>query len=397
MKRALVAMAVLAATLTTVTPSDAGGPPPWAGGPPPWAGGPGHGAGKPGPGADAEAALVRCADVTYPVTLTGCGTDPLVRGEIEVKKNGDLDAEVSGALPNTAYDIVLHSLDGANQSAIAVLTTDAAGGGRVRWASAFDFQQAGVVAFSLGRNGSVEFVAGFRGEEEFEAGLIPCGAINLPAVQAGCGTDSLRSGAVKIEEGDLRVELSGGTDATYDVVFRPLGGGTDVPLGTLTTNRGRGYLRLEGFVPEDTVGAGNVVLRRDALDQFVTGFQSTRRRAPRVAKLHAGLVRCSEVNTLAPLAECGIDQLNKGQVMIDEKGDVKVHLYGAAPGAAYEVVFVAFDASTEVSLGTLTTNPAGNGQVHLRDAFPVGAVATGNVVIKREGIDQYVTGFVVVR
>jgi hypothetical protein len=33
----------------------------------------------------------------------------------------------------------------------------------------------------------------------------------------------------------------------------------------------------------------------------------------------------------------------------------------------------------------------------MRDAFPVGAVGTGNVVIKREGADQYVTGFVVVR
>jgi hypothetical protein len=377
MNRTLVSMAVLTAALSTVTSAQAAGP---------------------GAGADAEAALVRCAEVTYPAPLGGCGTDPLGRGRIEVKKNGDLDASASGAQPNSAYDIVLHSLNGANQSTIAVLATDATGGGRVRWASAFDLHQAGVVAFSLGRNGSVEFVAGFRGEEEFEAGLIPCGAVNVPAVQTGCGTDPLGGGAVKIEDGDLRVELTASLNATYDVVFRPLGGGADVPLGTLTTNnRGRGQLRLEEFVPEDTVGAGNVVLRRDSLDQFVSGFLSTHRRAPKVAKLHAGLVRCGEVNTLAPLPDCGFDQLNKGEVMIDEKGDVKVHLHGAVPRTQYEVVFIAVDASTEVSLGTLTTNPAGNGQVHLRDAFPVGAHATGNVVIKREGIDQYVTGFIVVR
>ena len=74
-----------------------------------------------------------------------------------------------------------------------------------------------------------------------------------------------------------------------------------------------------------------------------------------------------------------------------------VHLHGAVAGAQYEIVFVSFDASTEVSLGTLTTNPAGNGHAFLRDAFPAGAVGTGNVVIKREGVDQYVTGFIVVR
>src|SRR5688572_26217056 len=139
MTRTLVALALVATALTSGTSALAGGPPPWAnghGGPPPWGGA------KAAPGTDAEAALVRCAEVTYPAPLTGCGTDPLGRGRIEVKKNGDLDAAVSGALPNAAYDIVLHSLDGANQSAIAVLTTDATGAGRLRSTSTFDFRQA---------------------------------------------------------------------------------------------------------------------------------------------------------------------------------------------------------------------------------------------------------------
>ena len=379
MKRLLVTLIVLTAAVVAVMPAQA------------------HQSGS-----DAEAALVRCSEVTYPAPLTGCGTDPLREGQIEVKKNGDLDASVRGALPTSIYEIVLHPLGGANQSAnrsiVAVLATDATGAGRVRSASAFDLFQAGPVAFSLGRNGSVEFVAGFHDEKEFEAGLIPCSAINLPAVQTDCGTDSIRSGSVKIKHGDLRVDLNAGRYLTYDVVFRPLGGGSDVPLGTLTTtHHGRGQLRLDNFVPEETVGAGNVVLRRDSLDQFVTGFQSIRRRAPKVARIHTGLVRCAEVNTLAQLTDCGFDQLHKGEVMIDEKGDVKVHLHGAVPGTQYEIAFVAFDASTEVMLGTLTTNPAGNGHAFLRDAFPVGAVGTGNVVIKREGVDQYVTGFVVVR
>lgn len=354
----------------------------------------------PAAGPAVEAPLVRCADVVYPATLTGCGTDPLGAGEIEVKRDGKLELEVSGAAPDSAYDIVLHSLDGATQSAIAVLTTDATGEGQVELKPAFDLNQAGVVAFSLGRNGSVQFVAGFNGEEELKADLIPCGAVNLPAVQTGCGSDTLRKGLVKIEKDrEIKVDVIGGPPlTTYDVVLRPLGGGPDVALGTLTTNPGgHGQLRLEGFVPEDTVGAGNVVLRRESLDQFVSGFQSMRKHAPQVAKLNSGLVRCSEVNTLAPLAGCGIDQLKKGHVLIIETGDVKVHLQGAVPATEYEVVFVSFDATEEVSIGTLTTNPAGNGHVHVRDAFPVDTRATGNVVIRRTGVDQYVTGFIVVR
>ncbi|HEX9821369.1 MAG TPA: hypothetical protein VGD07_17345 [Methylomirabilota bacterium] len=347
-----------------------------------------------------EAPLVRCGAVEYPATLTGCGTDPLGRGQVEVKRNGKLELEVSGAVPNAAYDIVLHSLDGASQLAVAVLTTDATGAGEVELKPAFELNQAGVVAFSLNRNGSVQFVAGFDDEEELKADLIPCGAVNLPAVQTGCGSDTLRKGLVKIERrGEVKVDVVAGPPlTTYDAVLRPLGGGPDVALGTLTTDAaGHGRLRLDDFVPRGTVGAGNVVLRRESLDQFVSGFQITHKHAPQVAKLNSGLVRCSEVNTLAPLAGCGIDQLKKGHVLIIETGDVKVQLQGGVPLMEYEVVFVSFDATEEVSIGTLTTNPAGNGHLHARDAFPVDTRATGNVVIRRAGLDQYVTGFIVVR
>src|SRR5438105_15203644 len=43
-------------------------------------------------GADLEAALVRCADVTFPAPLTGCGDDPLTRGRVEINQNGDVAA-----------------------------------------------------------------------------------------------------------------------------------------------------------------------------------------------------------------------------------------------------------------------------------------------------------------
>jgi hypothetical protein len=344
-----------------------------------------------------EASLVRCTEVTYPLHLGSCGTDPLATGRLEVKQSGDLEATVTGALPSSTYEVFLGTIDGSNPTSIVVMSTDASGNGKVQAPNAFDLDQAGVVVLALIRNAQVQFVAGFVGDRQLKAGLLPCGAINVPVALSGCGSDALKHGEVKIEDGDVKVELYAGSNAAYDVVIRPFGG-PDVALGTLTTNnKGKGQLRVENFVPDTTVGTGNVVLRRDAHDQFVTGFQVTSKRPPFVAKFQAGLLRCASVNTLAALAGCGADQLKKGEVFIDEKGDVKVHLFGAVPLTDYEVFFVAFDASSEVSLGTLTTNPAGNGHAFATDAFPAGTRGAGNVVVKRAGIQQYVTGFVVVR
>jgi hypothetical protein len=348
-------------------------------------------------GEDLEAALVRCVDVTYPVTLAGCGSDPLTTGTLEVKQTGDLEASVTGALPSSTYEVFLGSIDGSSPQSIVVMSTDGSGNGKVQAPSAFDLDQAGVAVLALVRNGQVQFVAGFVGDRGLKAGLLPCGAINVPTALSGCGSDTLKRGEAKIEDGDVKVELYAGPNVTYDVVLRPLGG-PDVALGALTTNnKGKGQLRVENLVPDTTVGTSNVVLRRDSHDQFVTGFQVTRKRPPLVAKFQAGLLRCASVNTLAALPACGGDQLRKGEVFIDEKGDTKVHLFGAVPLTSYEVFFVAFDASSEVSLGTLTTNPAGNGHVIVPDAFPVGTRGAGNVVVKRAGVQQYVTGFVVVR
>jgi hypothetical protein len=348
-------------------------------------------------GGGLQAALVRCVDVTYPVPLAACGSDPLTTGKLEVRATGDLEASVTGAQPSSIYELFLGSIDGSSPISVVVMTTDASGNGKVQEPNAFDLDQAGVVALALVRSGQVQFVAAFVGERELKAGLIPCGVVNVPVALSGCGSDALKHGEAKIEDGDVKVELYAGPNLTYDVALRPLGA-PEVPLGTLTTNnKGTGQLRVENLVPDTTAGTGNVVLRRDSHDQFVTGFQATRKRPPFVAKFQAGLLRCASVNTLAALTDCGADQLKKGEVFIDEKGDVKVHLYGAVPLAGYEVFFVAFDASLEVPLGTLTTNPAGNGHALVPDAFPVGARGVGNVVVKRAGVQQYVTGFVVVR
>jgi len=107
-------------------------------------------------------------------------------------------------------------------------------------------------------------------------------------------------------------------------------------------------------------------------------------------------VRCSEAN-LPTLGNCGSDLFSKGFAIIDEKGDVKTHLFGAVPQVDYDVVFVPLDGGTEVMVGTIRTNPAGNGHVHARDVFDPGTRGVGQIVIKRDGLDQFVTGFRVVR
>jgi len=347
-------------------------------------------------GADVQAAFVRCADVTFPAPLAGCGTDPLTAGRLQVSRTGDVSAAVVGASANASYDLILHGANVSSQLAIAVVATDAMGNGAFRGASLFGMNQSGIVAFTLSRNGSVEFVAGFSGERELEAGLVACGAVNTPSALPNCGTDALRSGRAEIEEGDVKVDLRADPNLSYNVVFRGLNGGTDVPLGMLTTDmRGKGSLKAKDVVAEDVIGAGNLVLQRNGADQFITGFQSNRKRPAIVARFQVGLLRCADVNTLAPLAGCGFDQLNKGDAVINEKGDITVHVMGAVALSTYEVVFVGADGTTEVSAGTFTTNPAGNGQVVVRDFFPVGARGVGQVIVKRNGIDQFVTGFAV--
>lgn len=351
-------------------------------------------------GTRVEARFVRCSAVTAPAALAGCGSDSLVRGELSVEKGGDVKIEIEGAVANQTYEALLRALDGSPDMSLGVVMTDATGKGEMARRNLFDLDQAGPVSFLLTRAGSVQFVAGSDGTEdsELEAGLVRCGDMNVPEAPAGCGTDTLRDGKTKLEDEALKVEVNGaGANVTYNVVFRGLDG-TETAVGTMATNRmGKGQFRQDGAFTPSAVVAGNVVLRRDSADQFISGFQSTRKRAPQVAKFTADMVRCVEVNTLAALTGCGADLFGKGQVIIDEKGDVKVQLFDAVPDATYEVFFVAFNASSEVSLGTLATNPAGNGHLFATDAFPVGTRGAGNVVVKRNGVDQFVTGFRVVR
>ncbi|HEU4368042.1 MAG TPA: hypothetical protein VFV05_07435 [Methylomirabilota bacterium] len=362
-------------------------------------------------GADASAALVRCADVTVPAALTGCAVpgDALGDGRVSLTRGGGIRVQLHGAGLTQDYDVVLRSFNGSVELALGVVTTDASGDGEMSRASIIDLDQAGLVSIALKRAGAIHYVSGFTtlADGGLASHFVPCGQVNLPVALTGCGIDLLRRGSVRIEERNVLVTLATGTGhgnhgnvATYDIVLVGLDNPSETLLGTMTTNA-HGVaqpLLLTDFFADGIIGAGHVLARRQGATEieFITGFQSTRRSAREPAKFHVGMVRCAEAN-LPTLATCGADLFGKGFAIIDEKGDVKTHLFGAVPQVDYDVVFVPFDGATEVTVGTIRTNPAGNGHLHARDIFGVGTRGVGQIIIKRDGLDQFVTGFRVVR
>jgi len=87
----------------------------------------------------------------------------------------------------------------------------------------------------------------------------------------------------------------------------------------------------------------------------------------------------------------------RGKVVRNKKGrdgDVEVRVVGAEPNQTYDVVFRSSDGSTEAPVDVLVTDRTGNGWVKLRSVF-FGEIGSGNIVLKRNGQDQFVTGFVV--
>jgi hypothetical protein len=362
-------------------------------------------------GADASAAVVRCADVTVPAALSGCATpgDPLTSGRVYLTRAGGIRVVLDAAGQGQDYDVVLRSLNGSAELALGVVTTDNAGDGEMTRASIFDLDQAGLVSIALKRGGAIHYVSGFTALDggELTSHLIPCVQVSVPSAISGCGDDSLRSGYVRIDERDVLVTLTTGSGhkhhdnaTTYEVVLRGLDSAAEIVMGTMTTNE---YgiappVRLTDFFAANAAGAGHVLLRRQGSVEieFISAFQSTRRLALEPARFHVGMVRCSDAN-LPLLTNCGSDLFSKGFAIIDEQGDVKAHLFGAVPKVDYEVIFVLSDGGTEVAVGTIRTNPAGNGQVHARDVFAPGTRGVGQIIIKREGFDQFVTGFRVIR
>jgi S-layer homology domain len=321
----------------------------------------------------------------------------LLGGEAEIDEEGRVEIEVAGAAPSASYAVVYRSLDGAVQLAIGTLTTSAAGNGELKVSGVFLPGHVGAGSVVLRRLDADQFVTGFQAlgarPRGLEAAVVGCAEVTTPAVLAGCGTDPLRTGKADIRlDGRVKVEVVGALpNATYTLLLRSPDGTTDQSLGTLATNpAGNGQLKIVGaFVPGD-VGAGNLVLRRADADQFFSGF---RIRTAHARRLEGALVPCGAVTRPAALAGCGTDPLLGGEVEIRPDGRVELEVLGAAPSASYAVVLLAGDGAAELALGTLATNAAGHGALKLRGAFAADAVGAGNVVLRRAGADQFVTGF----
>ena len=63
------------------------------------------------------------------------------------------------------------------------------------------------------------------------------------------------------------------------------------------------------------------------------------------------------------------------------------------PNAAYTLLLRSPDATTDQELGTLATNPAGNGQLRVVGVFVPGDIGGGNLVLRRADADQFFSGF----
>ncbi|HZC46730.1 MAG TPA: hypothetical protein VE243_09645, partial [Candidatus Acidoferrum sp.] len=89
-------------------------------------------------GRDFQPALVRCTDVTAPGPLSGCGSDSLSRGRVDVENaDGALSIHVVGARPSTSYTALLRSPSGATTSLGTLGPTDKAGNGMLIVPAAF--------------------------------------------------------------------------------------------------------------------------------------------------------------------------------------------------------------------------------------------------------------------
>ncbi len=228
---------------------------------------------------------------------------------------------------------------------------------------------------------------------DFEAALVRCTDVVVPGPLTNCGSDPLMRGKAEIKkQGDVEIAVVGAAPtSTYDVVYRSLNASTELSLGTLTTNlSGDGVLRRRGFFPVGTTGAGTIVVKRDGQDQFLSGFEATDNEE--IQEFEAGLVRCSEVTQPASLASCGADRLLVGKAEIEEEGEVEVTVVRAEPNQTYDVLYRSPDGSTQMLLGSLATNRAGNGRLKLPDFF-LSQIGSGNMVLQRNGQDQFVTGF----
>ncbi|HXF04872.1 MAG TPA: hypothetical protein VNM72_05605 [Blastocatellia bacterium] len=236
---------------------------------------------------------------------------------------------------------------------------------------------------------------------DFEAALVRCSEVTVPTTLSNCGSDPLNWGTASINrQGKVQIKIFGAQpNVIYTAVYRSLDGSTERTLREIRTNAtGNANAELTGFFRFNDVGAGTVVLERENLDQFLTGFIIEVLEPDEITQpnLEAGLVRCSEVNQPTTLSSCGTDRLLEGRAEIEQDvgvSEIEVRVAGAEPNTTYDVILRSPDAMTNVPIGTLTTDGRGLGKLEVENFFAPGTVGSGNIVLQRNGLDQFITGF----
>jgi hypothetical protein len=354
--------------------------------------------------------LEQCKAVTTPAALTTCAPtqDPLNGGGATISDEGDVTVTVFGAATNTTYTITFVSNNGTQTTSIGSLKTGVLGNGAFRKEAMFKFGTVGAGNVVLTGPSGEEFVTGLsvssdgiENGRDFQPGLVRCTDVVVPGTLSNCGSDSLSSGRVDLEndDGALQIHISGARPSTTYTVMLVSPTGTSTPLSTIgpTNKAGGATLVLDPALPPSTIAAGEVVLQNSSgLNEFVSGFKVNEKFvAPKVSA--SQLVPCGSV-TDPVLSTCGSDPLDSGSYQVQASGEVTVILNGALPSTNYELFFRPLDDSGDMDTNiAVPTNSLGNAKASGKPSFlSSGTIASGTFVVKEQGsdsLDQFVAGF----
>jgi len=356
-----------------------------------------------------DAPLVQCKSVTAPAALTTCAStqDPLKGGGATISDQGDVTVIVYGAATNTTYTVTFVSGDGSQSAPIGSLTTGAHGDGALRKDAFYKFGTVGAGNVVLSGGSGEEFVTGvlvssdgLESARDFQPGLVRCTDVTVPGALSSCGSDSLTSGHVDVEndDGAISIHVSGARPSTsYTAIFRSPSGGTPITIGTVgpTDSHGNATLVVTAKFAASTIGSGEVVLQSGTTDEFVSGFKVDQKFVPPAVSL-SRLVECGAVTDPTGLV-CGSDPLDWGGYEVNAGGQIFVTLKGAKASTNYEVYFRPIDNSGDVDTGIeVATNSLGNAATGPKNFFAASTVASGTLVLKHTGadqLDQFVAGY----
>ena len=351
-----------------------------------------------------DAPLLPCKSITTPAALTTCASaqDPLTRGGATINDQGDVTVIVFGAATNATYAVALVSNDGTQTTSIGNLKTGAHGDGAFRKDAFFKFGTVGAGNVTLSSGGGEQFVTGLlissnglESARDWQPALVRCTDVTAPGALSNCGSDSLSSGHVDVENSDgaVAIHVTGARPSTSYTAILRAPNGTTTPIGTLgpTDKAGNGMLVVTAKFAPGTMGSGEIVLQNGATDEFVSGFRVDQKFV-RPAVSASNLVPCGSV-TDPILPNCGSDPLDRGFYLVNAAGAADVKLAGASPSTNYELFFRPLDNSGDVdTMIAVPTNAQGDADTGLKPFFMPNTVASGTFVVKSGTFDEFVAG-----